>query len=386
MPKVTSAAAAQPREAAPCLDASGLPLRVRFPVHGPFGADLERAVDGYFANGRSRHGGWRAPLKIAVMFSWLAASWAALVFGAPGPWSAALLAISLGLAMAGVGFGVMHDANHGSTTGRPALDRALGLSLDLIGGSSFYWRHKHNVVHHTFTNIEWVDSDIGGNGLLRFAPGHPHRPVQRFQHLYVWLLFAIYPYGWWFVDDLHKVATRHDPKNGYPRPRGAELVALLAGKAAFFSWAFLVPALVVRSWVVVPYTLLAVAALGLALATVFQLAHCVGEADFLDGRRPDEIGRDWTIHQVNTTVDFARGNRLLGWYLGGLNFQVEHHLFPRVSHVHYAALSAIVERTCAEHGVRYRAQPSFGAALAANVSWLRRMGAGESQVGPVARC
>jgi linoleoyl-CoA desaturase len=367
-------AAAAPRASEARARPSPVSLRVRFPDHGTLGVALQRAADAHFA-GRSRHGGWRAATKTALLFAWLAASWAALVFGAPGPLAAALLAISLGLAVAGIGFCVMHDANHGSTTGHPPVDRLLGFSLDLIGGSSYYWRQKHNVIHHTFTNIEGVDGDLDGNALLRFAPGRPYRAVHRFQHLYVWLLFAVYPLGWWFVDDFQKVATRKDSRHPYPRPRGAERVAFFAGKAAFFSWAFLVPALVVRSWWVVPYTMLAVAALGLALATVFQLAHCVGEADILDARRPEEICRDWTLHQLSTTVDFARDNLLLGWYVGGLNFQVEHHLFPRVSHVHYRALSAIVERTCAEHGVRYRAQPTFRAALAANVRWLRRMGA-----------
>jgi len=361
--------------------------RVRFPDHGTLGLALTREVDAHFAGGRSRHGGWRALLKIAVMWSWLAGSWAALVLGHPGPGQAALLAISLGLAMAGVGFSVMHDANHGATTGRRAVDRVIGFSCDLIGGSSFLWRHKHNVIHHTFTNVDGVDTDIGGNVWLRFAPGQPHRPVHRFQHLYVWLLFAIYPYGWWFVDDWNRVATRRIGKNRIPRPKGLDLAALVAGKLAFYAWAFVIPALVVRSWVVVPYTLLAVAALGLALATVFQLAHCVSEAEFHDAAAPQTISRDWTLHQLATTVDFAPGNRALSWYLGGLNYQVEHHLFPGVSHVHYPALAAIVSRTCAEHGVRHRVQPTFSAAFADNVRWLQHLGrppTGAAAGGPAA--
>jgi linoleoyl-CoA desaturase len=197
--------------------------------------------------------------------------------------------------------------------------------------------------------------------------------VHRFQHLYVWLIYCVYPLGWWFIDDFHRLATGRIGANRFSRPRRGEVLALLAGKAVFLGWALVLPLIVHRSWVVVPFALLSTATLGVTLAVVFQLAHCVGEAEFHEPGR-DTTPSDWAVHQVSTTVDFARHNRLLGWYLGGLNFQVEHHLFPKVCHVHYRALSEIVEETCATHGVRYRAQPTFRAAIVANMRWLRQMG------------
>jgi linoleoyl-CoA desaturase len=309
------------------------------------------------------------------MLAWTGGSWGLLVFSDAGIPARLLLAASLGFAMAGVGFSVMHDANHGSYARGRGANRTLGFALDLIGGSSWFWRHKHNVLHHTYTNVAGLDTDLGGNAFLRFAPDQPWRPMQRFQHLYVWAFYAIYPLGWWLVDDFRRLATGRLGGNALPRPRGLELVGLVLGKVAFFSWAVAVPAIVHPTPAAVPFALVAVAALGVTLALVFQLAHCVEEADFHPGH--PGAATDWAAHQVATTVDFARGNRLLGWYLGGLNFQVEHHLFPKVCHVHYADLAPLVEGTCAAHGVRYRSQPTLRAAVAANVRWLRALGRGE---------
>lgn len=356
---------------------SALP-RVRFASASAFHADLRRSVDGYFeSTGKSPRANRWMRAKTAILLAWVVASYVALVFASVSPWARVLLSMSLGFAMAGVGFGVMHDANHGSYSHRPRVNRVLGFTLDVLGGSSYYWKQRHNVLHHTYTNVSGVDADLEGNALLRFAADQPLRPIQRYQHLYVWLLYGVYPLGWWLIDDFHRLATGRVGNTRVARPRGGELVAFLMAKVAFIGWAFVVPVAVHRSWAVVPYTLLAVATLGVTLATVFQLAHCVGEADFHE-RRAGELELDWAEHQVTTTVDFARGNALLGWYLGGLNYQVEHHLFPKVCHVHYRALAPIVEEVCARNGVRYRAQPSLRAAVAANVRWLRLLGSEQS--------
>ncbi len=349
--------------------------RVRFTTKSPFTAALKAAVDGYLQDcGKQPTGDLRLHLKAAAMFAWLAGSYTLLLIAPLSAWQASLLAVSLGLAMAGVGFNVMHDANHGSFSRSHRVNRLVGFSLDLLGGSSYLWRQKHNVLHHTYTNISAVDDDIEGNVLLRFAPSRPRRPWHRFQHVYVWLLFAVYPYAWWLFNDFRRAVTGRIGGNRVPRPRGRELTYFVAGKAVFFAWAFVVPALAHRSWAVVPLTFLAVATLGVTLATVFQLAHCVGEADFPDAAVTQRSSPDWAVHQVATTVDFARGSRLLSWYLGGLNFQIEHHLFPKVSHVHYAALAPLIERVCREHGVQYRAYSSLVTAIVANVRWLRRLG------------
>jgi linoleoyl-CoA desaturase len=338
-------------------------LQLRFSTGGAFHAELQQRVHDYFeGSDRSRHGGWRATIKIVVMFSWLAGSWALAMFAHPAPWAAALLAMSIGLAIAGIGFSVMHDANHGATSASPPLNRILSWSLDLIGGSSAVWRDKHNVQHHTYTNVAGADPDLEGGGfVLRLAPWQDHRVWHRFQHLYVWIVYAFFPLKWWFIDDLLELQSL----------RRREVWSAMAGKAIFVGWAFVLPAALHPSLGLLVFWAIALVTLGNVSAAVFQLAHCVGEAEFVepDGSRPC-----WAQHQVATTVDFAPGNALLGWYLGGLNFQVEHHLFARVCHVHYPKLAAIVRETCQKHGLRYRCEPTLFSALAANFRWLRRLG------------
>src|SRR6266851_979588 len=213
--------------------------RVRFPARSSFHLDLKRRVEDYFEGAaRSRHGGWAMALKSAAMIAWLATSWALLMFLPVRPWEAALLSLSVGLAMAGVGFSVMHDANHGGSSSSPRVNGIMSFTLDLLGASSFLWRRKHNVLHHTYTNISALDPDLEGGGpLLRLAPWQSRHGHHRFQHLYVWLLYGLFPLKWWFVDDLRELATGRIAGHQFPPARGRELLGALAGKALFVSWA-----------------------------------------------------------------------------------------------------------------------------------------------------
>jgi linoleoyl-CoA desaturase len=359
-------------------------VRVTFQPASPFHADVKARIAAYFrATGRSPRGGWRLGLKAVVIVAWFAASYGLLLFGHPSGGQAALLAISLGLAWAGLGFDVMHDANHGSSAANPAWNRALAYSADLIGASGALWRQKHNVLHHTYTNVVGVDSDLDSGTLLRVAPSQPRRSGHRWQHLYVWLLYVVFPLRWFFFDDFRDLSVGRIGGQPFQRPRGRDLAALFLGKAIFIGWAVVLPVVIHPTWWLLPFGLLTIGTLGVTLATVFQLAHAVGEAAFI-APTGAILPTDWATHQVTTTVDFARGNALLGWYLGGLNFQVVHHLFPRVSHVHYRALAPLVEAACRDHGVPYRAWPGFAEALGANVRWLKQMGrpAGQRQVAP----
>ena len=352
--------------------------RVRFPARRSFHADLKSRVEAYFEGAaRSRHGGWAMGAKSAAILAWLVASYALLMFVRLPAWAAALLSVSIGLAMAGVGFSVMHDANHGATSSNARANRLLSFTLDLLGASSFLWRSKHNVLHHAYPNLEGLDPDIeAGSPLLRLAPWQSRRWYHRFQHLYVWLLYGLFPLQWWFIDDVRELATGRIGGHQFQPARGRTLLVALVGKALFVSWAFVLPAVLHPSWALLLLWGLAIFTLGNVLAAVFQLAHCVGEAEFLGSNR---VENDWAEHQLATTVDFAPTNVLLGWYLGGLNFQVEHHLFPRVCHLHYPALSRIVEATCRSHQVRYRCEPTLRSALAANWRWLRLMGSASGE-------
>jgi linoleoyl-CoA desaturase len=245
----------------------------------------------------------------------------------------------------------------------------------MLGASSYLWRFKHNVLHHTYTNVAGTDDDIEFLPFARLSPAQPRYRIHRFQQFYLWALYWFLFPKWNLVDDFKGVAQARVGGQRVPRPRGAQLAELVGGKVLFFGWAFLVPALFHPWWVVLLFYAMTSLVLGSTLAVVFMLAHCVGEADF-PGLVPgtDRLADAWAVHQVRTTVDFARGNRLLTWYVGGLNFQIEHHLFPRICHVHYPRLADIVQTTCAEYGVRYSAHETFLGALSSHWRWLRRMG------------
>ncbi len=314
-------------------------------------------------------------IKSALIAVWLVLSYTSLVFWATTWWQAIPLAVSLALAVAGVGFNIMHDGGHGAYSRHRLVNRLSALSLDLIGASSYVWHFKHNVMHHHYTNIEGVDEDIEAEPFLRLAPGQPRRPYHRFQHYYVWLLLGLFHPKWAFVDDFRTLIIGRIGSRAVPRPRGRELVILLTGKVAHLAFALLIP-LALHPWttVAIVYAVFSLI-LGITLATVFQLAHCVEEASFAEIPKDDQrMERDWVKHQLATTVDFAPRNRGLTWYLGGLNFQVEHHLFPRISHLHYPALAAITRAVCDEHGVAHRSHDTFWGALRSHVQYLKRMG------------
>ncbi|ACL66713.1 Linoleoyl-CoA desaturase [Anaeromyxobacter dehalogenans 2CP-1] len=353
-------------------------LRARFPRDDGFHADLKRRVAAYFAaTGEPAQGGRAMHVKTAAIFGWFGASYALLLaWGDVSAWLAIGLTVSIALATAGIGFSVMHDANHGAYSRSPRVNRAVGLALDFIGASSYVWRFKHNVQHHTYTNVAGLDADIDAEPFLRLAGAQRRRALHRFQGAYAWPLYGVLSLKWWLVDDVVDLVRGTIGGHPYPRPRGRELAAVVAGKATFLGWALVVPVLVHGSAWPVAFFVLGSLVLGVVMAVVFQLAHAVSGAQFHDAPAADgRMPAAWAEHQVRTTVDFARSSRVLAWYLGGLNFQIEHHLFPGVCHVRYPALATIVEETCRAHGIPYRAEPSLGAAIAAHHRHLRALGA-----------
>ncbi|KAA0219696.1 MAG: acyl-CoA desaturase [Planctomycetota bacterium] len=314
-------------------------------------------------------------LKSAVVFGGFVATYVVLVFFTTS-WGVALpLAALLGLACAGIGFNIQHDGGHGAYSDRRWVNRLSAMALDLLGGSSYIWARKHNAFHHTYPNITGHDDDIDVGVLGRLSPHQKRLRLHRFQHFYMWALYGFLPIKWHFVDDFRSLITGRIGEHRFARPKGWDLLFFFGGKVTFFTLAFGVP-MWVHPWsTVVLFYVLAMLIQGVVLSVVFQLAHCVEEAEF--PMPLEENGRmqtSWAAHQVQTTVDFAPRNRVLSWLLGGLNFQTEHHLFPHISHAHYPAIAPIVAQTCKEFGLNYRVNHSFFAGVASHFRWLRRMG------------
>ncbi len=334
-------------------------------------------------SGRSPFGGPRLWAKSIVIGLVMAGAWAFFMFGPGGVLVTVACALVSSFGLAGLGFCVMHDASHGAYSSRPGVNRMLARVLDLIGGSSHIWRLKHNVVHHTYPNLVGIDQDIEAGALLRLAPGQRWLFFHRFQHVYVWLLYALFGVKWVWFDDFYNIATGKIGAHRLPRPRGREWLYFLGGKAFVFTWSFVLP-VIAHGWAIgLLFHLTMQVATGLTLTVVFQLAHCVEEADFPEVPTPAGSSTEWAVHQLNTSVDFAPGSPVTTWYLGGLNYQAVHHLFPHVSHVHYPALATIVAQTCRDHGVRYRVNRSCYRALRSHLRWLREMGRRPARVAGV---
>ena len=318
-------------------------------------------------------------LKTATVLGGLAASYTLLVFAPITWWLALPLTIVLGLSLAAVGFTVQHDGGHGAYSDRRWINKLAAMTLDLMGGSSYVWARKHNSIHHTYTNITDQDDDINVGLLGRLTPHQPRLWFHRLQHVYLWFLYGFLPIKWHVYDDFRDVLTGRVGAHRLPRPKGWDLLILVGGKTVFFTLAFGIPLLLHPWWVVLSVYAAAAFVQGVVLSVVFQLAHCVEEAEFpLPRSDTGRMATAWAEHQVQTTVDFAPRNRALTWFLGGLNFQIEHHLFPQICHVHYPALAPLVQQTCVEFGLPYRAQQTLRAGVASHFRWLRRMGLGVS--------
>jgi linoleoyl-CoA desaturase len=314
--------------------------------------------------------------KTVLVAIWFLLSYLGLMFVAGDWWVTLPFMVSLVLAMAGLAFNVLHDAGHGAYAPRPSVNRCMAMTLDLLGGSSFIWKWKHNVLHHTYPNVLGIDADVDLWPFVRMSEALPRYRVHRYQHWYIWGLYALLPLQW-YVSDARFLVTGRLGSRTFPRPRGEELALFIAGKLMFATWAIVLPFWIHSSGHVIVVWLACSFALGLVLSIPFQVAHCVVDVQAIGPSRGDEP--EWAIHQVATTANFAMSNRAMTWYLGGLNFQIEHHLFPSVPHVHYRDLSPIVRAACKDFGVRYVAFETLGAALKSHVDWLRRLGAPESR-------
>lgn len=315
-------------------------------------------------------------VKTVLLLGGTVAVYLTILFGGLGPWPMLGLAALMGVGVAGVGFAVSHDALHGAYSRHPVVNKLLGLSFDLFGANGYMWKITHNVIHHTYTNIHGVDEDLTVSPLLRLSPEAPVHPIHRWQHLYGFAAYSTSTLFWVFVKDFKYFLKRDlGPYRDKKHPP-AEVLNLVVMKLVYYGWSIVLPLLVLDiAWwqFAIGYAVMHLTA-GTILGIVFQLAHVV---EGTEHPLPNELGEmeaAWLVHEMETTSNFARGNRVLSWYVGGLNFQVEHHLFPRICSVHYPAISPIVERVAARHGIAYNAQPTFRAAVASHYRMLRQLG------------
>lgn len=284
--------------------------------------------------------------------------------------------IVMGVGVAGIGLAVMHDANHGTYSKNQSLNKFMCISLTYLGGYHVNWRIQHNVLHHTFTNIDGLDEDIEKKGIIRFSPNQESRSVFKFQVLYAPLLYSILTLYWVTYKDFDQLVSYHkrDLLKTQKLTFKKALFRIIVIKILYYGIIMGLPIYLGMPWWLALVGFLIMHAVGgLILALVFQSAHVLTTTEFAIPK-DSSVENSWAIHQMRTTSNFALGNVPLTWFLGGLNHQVEHHLFPNICHVHYPALSKIVKETAEEFDIPYLQQKTFAGAISNHFRFLHRLG------------
>ena len=337
-----------------------------------------RVNDHFKKNNKNIYGNANMVFKTVIMLSVFLVP---IIILCTGIVSSAILVFALyitsGLGMAGVGMGVMHDAIHGSYSKHQSVNKYLGYTMNLIGANANVWKVQHNVLHHTYTNIEHADDDINAPFFLRFSPNAKLYWIHRFQYLYIWFFYGLSTISWITTKDFVRVNRYKEMgffKKGIEFKK--EVLKILGWKVFYYSYALVLPLLMIPlpAYIIILAFLSMHFVTGICISLVFQTAHIITDASFPQPDSDGQINGDWTVHQLATTSNYSPKSRFFSWLIGGLNFQVEHHLFPNISHIHYRELSVIVSKTAHEFNIPYFVKDTFFGALKDHVYMLRQLG------------
>lgn len=356
------------------------PIKFSPKIGREFSATLNKRVRMYFKeNNISKHANANMVIKTIFMVSLYFVPLSLVLFGGlSNIWVIFAMYILMGLGMAGIGMGVMHDANHGAYSKNANVNKWIGKIVNLIGGYAVTWKVQHNVLHHSYTNIHGYDEDISPPPFMRFSPNAELKPIHKYQHFYVWFFYSLMTVSWVTTKDFKQLFRyrKMDLTKTENANFGKLLTELIFSKVFYYSTMLVLPMIILPiSWFWIPLFIVAKNLVaGFILAVVFQPAHVVPETDFV---KPDEhnfVDNNFAIHQMETTANFAPRSRILNWYVGGLNYQVEHHLFPNICHVHYKKLSEIVKQTAQEFKVPYHSHETFLTAVMSHTKMIKSLG------------
>lgn len=339
---------------------------------------VKQRVDQYFIdNNLSKNGNWLMYIKSAFYISLFVGSYLLIMLGNYSVTAMLALCIVHGMCAAFIGFNVCHDAIHGSYSSNATVNKIFSYLFNIIGANAYVWSITHNVVHHTFTNIPGHDEDIEvAPGLLRMSPTDEIKKIQRYQHLYAFLLYSFASISWVFRKDYKKFFQKRIGNYDNSKHPKYELFRLIFFKVLYYILFIVLPLIFLNiTWwqFIIGFVVMHMAE-GLVLGLVFQLAHVVEGTDFPVSDEAGNIEEAWAIHQMRTTANFCRKGFIATWLCGGLNMQVEHHLFPKICHIHYPQISDIVKQTADEYHVPYIENHTFLQALTSHYNTLRKFG------------
>ena len=343
----------------------------------PFFRALREKVDAYFANNEMQQtGNGKLFMKGVLQASAAVILYVVLVFFTPNIFISVILCVLFGSTLALMGFNIMHEGGHASFSKYHWVNRLSAYSLNFMGASSYFWKIKHNLNHHTFTNIEGMDEDIEIEPFMRLHENQKRRWFHRFQHYYWIVLYGMTYFLWVFYNDFLKYITgKATTASEKQKIDKKEHYIFWVTKAAYIFVYLLLPIFMVGLLKALVGFAIVAFVCGMFISIVFQLAHVVENTSFPQANEEsNKIEVEWAIHQIQTTSNFGTESKLLTWLLGGLNFQVEHHLFPKISHVHYHEISKLVRETAIEFDITYNVYPSAYVAFKSHLYHLRRLG------------
>lgn len=345
---------------------------------GQFTSALRKNVNNYFKEkGISGKGERKIVFKSIAMIAFYTAPFILMLTLPLSAWVIFPLSFIMGIGMAGIGMNVMHDAVHRSFSSKGWMNNLFGSTMYFIGGNTFNWKVQHNIFHHTFTNIEGFDEDIEPKAALRLSKLTPLKKIHRLQFIYAFFLYCFMTISR-TVNDFSQLVKYN--KTGITKQLGStpkkEMIWLVFTKVVYLAIIIGLPLIFsgFSWWLILLGFFIMHFTAGLFMSTVFQMAHLVEEAEQPVPNKEGMIDNEWTIHELETTVNFSRKSRFFGWIIGGLNYQIEHHLFPNISHVHYRAISPIVERTAKEFGLKYNVNRTFFTAIGSHIRMLHALG------------
>lgn len=348
-----------------------------------FISELRKNVNEYFkSNNISKYANRSMKIKTVVMILLYFIPLVILLSGAITTIYPTLLAfVVMGFGMAGIGLCIMHDANHGSYSKNNWVNKSLGFLANFLGAYHINWKIQHNVLHHSYTNIEEFDEDIDKKGVIRFSPLQKRKKIFKAQAYYAPLLYGFMTFYWLVAKDIEQL-IRYNKKKLLPAQGitfKSGILSVLFNKTWYVGLTLILPILAtgIIWWQVLLCFLLMQFISGLILALVFQPAHVIEATNFYRAEEDGSMENNWAIHQFQTTSNFANNSAWFTWLVGGLNHQVEHHVFPNICHVHYRGIAPIVRRTAEKYGVPYHQHKSFGSALKSHFTLLNKLGTGK---------
>jgi linoleoyl-CoA desaturase len=355
-------------------------IKFRNTQDASFTATLHQRINEYFNNQDiSDKGNILMAIKVVFFLSGFVGSYLLIYLSGDNILLSLLSWLLLGFFTAFVGFNISHDAVHGSLSRFKILNRMLGYTFNLAGTNKYMWKLMHNVIHHTYTNIPGHDEDLEPVPLIRLSTENELKKIHKYQHLYAYFLYCFTSISWVFKKDFVSFFRRKIGNYENKKHPAKEYIVLFLSKALYFIIFLVLPIVYcgVPWWATVLFFIAMHMVQGLTLAVVFQLAHVVEGAHFPTPDERGDVMNNWTIHQLNTTANFARKSFLASWFFGGLNFQIEHHLFPNICHVHYPDISSIVKKTAADFGLQYNENRTMWIAIQSHTRMLKMLGRNE---------